>query len=254
MESGIISKSLAAIRREPSETSEMVNQMLFGETFDIVERYKGWLRIIGHFDEYYGWLDFRLTSNMEHDHILASMKLASTLFKAKEVDSELTVNLCPGSALHGFENGLFHCGNTKYTQIENPFVEIPDNKPAIVEQIAKSYLNSPYLWGGRSPYGIDCSGLTQVVYKIAEVNLPRDASQQALIGGTVEFIDHVKPGDLAFFDNEDGAITHVGILLGNGQIIHSSGFVRIDKFDHQGIFNLQTNQYTHKLRVIKRIF
>lgn len=254
MESGIISKSLAAIRKEPSETSEMVNQMLFGETFDIVERYKGWLRIIGHFDEYYGWLDSRLTSNMEHGNISANIKLASTLFKAKEINSDLPVNLCPGSALHNFENGFFHCGNTKYTQIENPFVEIPDNKPAIVEQIAKSYLNSPYLWGGRSPYGIDCSGLTQVIYKIAEVNLPRDASQQALLGSIVEFIDHVKLGDLAFFDNDEGAITHVGILLGNGQIIHSSGFVRIDKFDHQGIFNIPTNQYTHKLRVIKRIF
>lgn len=255
MDTGIISKSLAAVRKEPSETSEMVNQMLFGETFEIVENYKGWLRIIGHFDGYYGWLDSRLTENITNINLTENGRLANTLFRAKETNSELsTIHLCPGSILFNFENGTFINGETKYSLIDNPFHEISSNTSDAITQLANLYINSPYLWGGKSPFGIDCSGLVQVIYKIAGVNLPRDASQQSTIGNTIEFIDHIKTGDLAFFDNEDGAITHVGIIMDKGQIIHSSGFVRIDKFDHQGIFNTLTNKYSHKLRVIKRVF
>jgi len=109
------------------------------------------------------------------------------------------------------------------------------------------------LWGGRSPYGIDCSGLTQVVYKIIGLSIPRDAGQQVMIGETVNFINMVQPGDLAFFDNDEEIITHVGIIIDNGKIIHSSGYVKIESLDHQGIFNSETQKYSHKLRVIKRI-
>ncbi|MGE0088619.1 MAG: NlpC/P60 family protein [Bacteroidales bacterium] len=253
MESGIISKSLAAIRKEPHETSEMVNQMIFGETFDIVENYKGWLRIISHFDQYHGWLDSRLSSIISENRS-SNFRIASTLFKAKEDNSEFPINLCPGTVLTDYIDGTFSCGNSKLHQLDNPFEDFSGNQADTIVQMAKRYINSPYLWGGRSPYGIDCSGLVQVVYRIADISLPRDASQQATAGSTVEFIDHVKTGDLAFFDNEEGAITHVGIISNKEQIIHSSGFVRVDKFDHQGIFNVNTKQYSHKLRVIKRVF
>jgi len=115
------------------------------------------------------------------------------------------------------------------------------------------YLNAPYLWGGRSPFGIDCSGFTQVIYKLNGFKLPRDASQQATIGETLSFIEESESGDLAFFDNEEGNIIHVGIMLENNNIIHASGKVRIDKIDHQGIFNSETNTYSHRLRLIKKI-
>ena len=118
---------------------------------------------------------------------------------------------------------------------------------------AMMYVNAPYLWGGRSPFGIDCSGFTQLVYKIGGKKLPRDAYQQAEIGQTLSFVEEAENGDLAFFDNEEGSIIHVGILLGENEIIHSSGKVRIDKIDHQGIFNVDTKKYSHKLRLIKKI-
>ena len=115
------------------------------------------------------------------------------------------------------------------------------------------YLNAPYLWGGRSPLGIDCSGFTQMVYRLQGINLPRDAYQQAHIGTTLSFVDESEPGDLAFFDNKDGEIVHVGIILEENHIIHASGKVRIDRIDQQGIFNSEIGSHTHKLRLIKSI-
>ena len=115
-------------------------------------------------------------------------------------------------------------------------------------------LNSPYQWGGRSPFGIDCSGFVQLIYKLNGIFLPRDASQQALMGQALSFIEEAEDGDLAFFDNAEGQITHVGIILSNNRIIHASGKVRIDKLDHQGIFNLEKRDYTHRLRLISKIF
>ena len=121
-----------------------------------------------------------------------------------------------------------------------------------VVENAMFFQHAPYLWGGRTLFGIDCSGFVQIVFKLAGIKLLRDASQQALQGDTVHFLPEVQPGDVAFFDNEEGRIIHVGILLNNKEIIHASGQVRIDLIDDQGIFNVELNRYSHKLRIIKR--
>ena len=118
---------------------------------------------------------------------------------------------------------------------------------------AYMYLNTPYLWGGRSPMGIDCSGFTQMVYKINGISLKRDASQQAQEGETLSFIEESEAGDLAFFDDKEGKITHVGLLLEKNHIIHAHGAVRIDQIDQTGIFNSETKTHSHKLRMIKKI-
>ena len=115
------------------------------------------------------------------------------------------------------------------------------------------YLNAPYLWGGKTPFGIDCSGFTQMVYKLNGFALPRDAYQQAEIGETLSFVEEAEPGDLAFFDDDEGNIIHVGMVLEQGTIIHASGKVRIDALDHQGIYNKELKNYSHKLRLIKKI-
>lgn len=255
MNKGIVNQSLVAVRREPSESSEMINQLLFGETFIIIENYNSWLRIISANDSYEGWLDSKLTTLIPDD--LASKhdtsKTSNTLFTAKLIGSNYPIRLCPGSSIYGYENGCFIAGNSSYQSLENPFTETKENINEEIVRVAKLFVNSPYLWGGRSPYGIDCSGLTQVVYKILGVNIPRDAGQQVKKGETVDFITMVQPGDLAFFDNNEEIITHVGMIVDNGRILHSSGYVKIESLDHQGIFNVETQKYSHKLRVIKRI-
>src|SRR5690606_6668024 len=123
-----------------------------------------------------------------------------------------------------------------------------------VEEVARFYLNAPYLWGGRSLFGIDCSGLSQIVFKYFGITIARDAYQQAAIGESIHFVQDSMPGDLAFFDGGDGKITHVGIVISDSRILHASGHVKIDKLDENGIFNEDTNKYTHQLRVIKRLF
>ncbi|RPH31217.1 MAG: hypothetical protein EHM93_14420 [Bacteroidales bacterium] len=255
MNTGIVNQSLAAVRREPSESSEMINQLLFGEMFTILESYKSWLRIISINDTYEGWLDSKLTDIIP-DELTAKHKspsIPNALFSAKKNGSKYPIKLCPGSSIYGYENSHFIAGSSTYECVNNPFSESKENLNEEIVRITKQFINSPYLWGGRSPYGIDCSGLTQVVFKIIGLSIPRDAGQQVMFGETVDFINMVQPGDLAFFDNDEEIITHVGIIIDNGKIIHSSGYVKIESLDHQGIFNIESQKYSHKLRVIKRI-
>jgi hypothetical protein len=127
-----------------------------------------------------------------------------------------------------------------------------DNKK-ILSTVAKKYLNAPYLWGGRTYWGIDCSGFSQIVYKIMGIPLPRDAKDQAKAGVDIISMRDIQPGDLAFFGNSEDNITHVGILLDMDTIIHASGKVRIDRFDETGIINKETGELTHNLVKIKRI-
>ena len=121
-----------------------------------------------------------------------------------------------------------------------------------IKQVAFKFLNSTYLWGGKSVFGIDCSGFTQSVYKFLNISLLRDAQQQATQGELIGFLQEARCGDLAFFDNEAGQIIHVGILLSAHEIIHAAGKVRIDKIDNEGIVHAQTGQRTQRLRIIRR--
>jgi len=157
-----------------------------------------------------------------------------------------------GSTLPFYSNKSLSFGGNKYS-FEGNTVLASAKRPENITLQAQLYLNSPYLWGGKSPFGIDCSGLTQIVYKMCGYQLRRDANQQAEQGETISFLEECKPGDLAFFDNEDGKIIHVGIITHGNNIIHASGKVRLDKLDHQGIFNGETKKYSHNLRLLKRI-
>ena len=153
-----------------------------------------------------------------------------------------------------FYNGkTFKLGNDEYTY-EGGSISPEEPSPDLIKNHALRYLNTPYLWGGKSPFGIDCSGLVQMVCILCGVDMPRDAHQQVKIGKTLTLIDETKEGDLAFFSENEKRITHVGIILAGNEIIHASGRVRIDKLDHQGIFHDQTKEYSHRLRLLKRIF
>ena len=257
---GVVNQSLAAVRREPFERSEMVNQLLFGEFFTLIERYKGWLRVVDQHDNYEGWLDEKLCVLLNDDQaqwlsIPEVESVATRLFTAKIENVAYPIRLCPGSSLYFYNptDGSFKIGETSYQTFSQPVDQPLSTKRETIVELSKNFINSPYLWGGRSPYGIDCSGLTQVLFKLVGVQIPRDASQQVNIGKTIDFISMAKPGDLVFFDDVEGAITHVGMIFSEGSIIHSSGYVKVDRIDHQGIFSTETKTYTHKLRVIKNL-
>jgi len=259
MKFGICHLSVVSCRIEPSDSSEMVTQLLFGDTIKIYEEKKGnWRKIKTTIDNYDCWVDFKQFTIITEDEFNkinnAPPILCSDLVSI--IKNTKTKELTPivfGSSLPNFKKDNFHFADFSFhydgTTIK-PKLTVKKNK---IAENAYLFLNAPYLWGGRSPFGIDCSGFTQIIYKLNGYNLPRDASQQAEIGHTLSFIEESESGDLAFFDNEEGKIIHVGIMLDNNHIIHASGKIRIDKIDHQGIYNVDTNTYSHRLRLIKRI-
>ena len=233
----------------------MVSQLLFGEQFSILKSIGSWKKIRASFDGYEGWIDEKQFIEIsEEDFQLLRNPYESVSLDLVQVavhkDQFNTILL--GSNLPFYNVDTCRLGDQEFTYTgHSRKFDSKINKNVLVEN-AYMYLNAPYLWGGRSPFGIDCSGFTQMVYKLNGIPIPRDASDQAQAGTLVNFPEEAHPGDLAFFDNEEGLITHVGIILPGAQIIHASGKVRVDKFDHYGIHNTELRKYTHKLRLIKK--
>jgi len=254
MHYGICNLSIVPLRIEPNDSSEMVSQLLFGEHFKIIELRKNWSRIRLAFDNYEAWVDNKQFEQINEETYLKIQNSDTTLanelieFATDEKENFITVPL--GSCLPFYVKNNLLINNK--TLIMKVLLLKKQPKEAIIN-IAYKYLNSPYLWGGKTPFGIDCSGFTQMVYKLCGYKLLRDATQQATQGKVLSFIEESEPGDLAFFDNSEGAITHVGIIMKDNYIIHAHGKIRVDRIDHSGIFNIDTRRHTHKLRVIKKI-
>jgi len=253
---GICNLAVVALREAPSHKSEMVNQLLFGELFEVKEVNKEWWYVQCIHDSYLGWLDSKqviLISEGTFAKINGIKPLHTTELVQLIYDHQYKryFPIVTGSVIPYLNDKTFYIDEYKFSY-EGETIET--SKPQIknIIETAQLYLNAPYLWGGRSPFGIDCSGFIQMVYKINGVNLKRDAYQQAMMGETLSFISDAHLGDVAFFDNEDGQIIHVGLIIGKNKIMHASGLVRIDTIDHLGIFNYHENKYTHKLRLIKR--
>jgi cell wall-associated NlpC family hydrolase len=257
MSFGVCCLSVIPVRADVSDKSEMVSQLLFGETFSILSSSKGWTKIAIDHDSYEGWIDekqFISLSSKERSQIQSNPKYYSTdLVHDINQKNDFSFPILSGSTLYNASSLEFTLGEKTYSFNGNTINA--DIQPTAAQLImnAQLYLNSPYLWGGRTPLGIDCSGFVQVVARLSGVSLPRDTRQQVNEGELINLISEAQPGDLAFFENAEGRIIHVGILLDNAQIIHASGKVRIDTIDHQGIFRKDTQKYSHQLRVIKRI-
>ena len=251
MKYGLSDLSIVPMRSDPTDLSEMVNQILFGEQYKIIESRKKFSKIRLSHDKYEGWIcnkQLLEIDKVDYDKLLSSEKNYTTdVLDIIKSDSFQTIVM--GSVLPEIQDSIFKFNNTDYT-FDGLITNGKQEKKMLVEN-AMMYLNSPYLWGGRTPFGIDCSGLSQMVYRLNGMDIPRDADEQAKVGTTLSFVEESEPGDLAFFDNEEGNIVHVGIVLENNHIIHASGKVRIDKIDQQGIFNTDKGSHTHKLRLIK---
>lgn len=255
MEYGICLLSVVPVRASQNDKSEMVTQLLFGDLISILEKNKKWAKIITEFDNYEGYIDVKQYVEISEEEYLSLQKKSDNisvdkLAVLKNINDSSLINIVQGSSLPSISANIVEIANNKYEFIGD-IKHINTNEFEKICEIALSYKNVPYLWGGKSIMGIDCSGFSQIVYKICGVKLPRDARQQALLGTTVEFLSESLDGDLAFFDNEKGDIIHVGIIMNKNQIIHASGCVRIDTIDHEGIYNASTQKYTHKLRLIK---
>jgi len=253
MNYGISNLSIVPMRNEAADQSEMVNQVIFGEHFKVLEIRKKWSKIRLAHDSYEGWICNKQWIEIEEDIYKQLDKEVATI--TTDILDIITKThhqpIVIGSILPSYKSGHALINNEMY-QFDGLTTPGFIKKDKLVEN-ALMYLNAPYLWGGRSPLGIDCSGFTQMVYRLQGVDLPRDAYQQAEVGTTLSFVEESEPGDLAFFDNTEGKITHVGIILEDNHIIHASGKVRIDRIDQQGIFNTEIGNHTHKLRLIKSI-
>jgi gamma-D-glutamyl-L-lysine dipeptidyl-peptidase len=255
MNHGICYLSLVPVRKEASDRSEMVTQLLFGEHFEIIGINKQWYKIRIAHDDYEGWIDEKLVmpiSAQDFQKLNTNPVVTTSSLVEIITNSDNIFPIVIGSSLPFYNEEYCYINNNKYSYDGPVSIQDKPRKETITEN-AFMYLNAPYLWGGRSPFGIDCSGLTQMVYKMSGIKLKRDAKQQAEQGHTLSLIDEAEPGDLAFFDNDEGLITHVGIFLSSNKIIHASGKVRIDKIDYHGIYNPEKQKYSHKIRLIKRM-
>ncbi len=255
MKYALINVPAAPVRRKPLHRKEMVSQLLFGEAVEVLKtRGDLWVKIRGLHDGYEGWITNTLLQETDEltattTNAFATMSLLDTI----TVDNKI-LHIPVGSSLPFFADGKGRLGKTEY-KFDGKVLKRDEQQPGteLVKQLTMPWLNAPYLWGGRTPLGVDCSGFVQVIFKLMGIDMPRDAWQQAQAGRPVKKFSEARTGDLAFFASKED-ITHVGILLDNGEIIHASGKVRIDKIDKKGIISADTGERTLRLRAVRRVW
>lgn len=258
MNYGVCHLAIVPCRKEPSDQAEMVTQLLFGDAFEVLEEKDSWHRIRIDWDHYECWIDrkqYTKVSKATFENLRDNPAPVATdlISLITDLKTGQTFPVVAGSSMPFWYDGNVRIENLEFRAEGSVrmFTQEP-SREAIVET-AFAYMNAPYLWGGRSPFGIDCSGFTQTVFKANGLRIKRDAWQQVEMGEPYSFVEEAQPGDLAFFDNEEGRITHVGIVCGENRILHASGKVRLDHYDHYGIFTPERGGYTHNLRIIKNI-
>lgn len=247
---GICNLSIIPVRLELSDRSELVTQLLFGDAYEVLEVAEKWLKIRIHFDQYEGWIDriqYKEISSEYFNTYSSTTHPLLTKYSTIVYQGNIFFPILMGSVLPFYDGEFLQLGGKKL------LVDGKMSAPTGIKETAFMYYNSPYLWGGKTPYGIDCSGFTQQVYKLNGLKLLRDASQQVTQGKEV-FLTDYKVGDLAFFRNEKGNIVHVGIMLEHSKIIHAHGRVRVDRLDETGIYNEERQTYSHNYHSMRRYF
>jgi len=263
MKYGISHLSQIALREEPNHKSQLVSQLLFGDAYQIEDILDDWLKIKTLDCGYEGYIDKKLWNELHEEDAAEYMSInkyivTDYLIFIKEFETNITFPVFMGSSFPYPQDNMLILGNAIFI-IELPEARVFPKHSVLSEQqfalmqFASGYLRAPYLWGGRTPAGIDCSALVQLAFKNINIQLPRDASQQVNYGIPIDSATEWQVGDVAFFNNEEEKITHTGIICGKTQILHASGFVRVDMLDATGIYNKELEQYTHKLRGVRRM-
>lgn len=257
MPKGICRLSVVPVRKEPSDRSEMVTQLLFGDHYSVLEESedKKWIHLSTSFDDYDGWIDNKQHKTISEEYFedlnsndyKICTDITSTVLYMKKPLQIVIGSVLPiaHSELFDLEEQFAFNGESKNMGQKRDF--------EFLRTVAYKYINAPYLWGGKSPFGIDCSGFVQMAFKLTGYKLKRDTSQQVQQGMKIKSYADALPGDLAFFHNKHNEISHVGVILEDYKIIHASGYVRVDFLDERGIFNQKNNNYSHQLVQIKRI-
>ncbi|WP_231403185.1 C40 family peptidase [Hymenobacter guriensis] len=264
MDHGICALSAVPVRAEPSDKAELVTELIFGECYSILLSQGNWHQVRLAADQYVGWIDFKQHTPVTGEYFLAWQqqdhpRCLDVVQVVSEAKTRIPVTLgCrlpffDGMTLRLGSQQLFYNGAATNPQNGHGPHGAVEPRLRLLLKVAQLYLKAPYVWGGKSVFGLDCSGLVQQLYGLIGVQLPRDARQQIDFGDPVHFVTQTRAGDLAFFDNADGQIIHVGIVLDDQAILHAHGEVRIDPLDHNGIFNRDRQKYSHKLRLIKRL-
>ncbi len=249
MQFGICTLSIVSVRSSADDTSEIISQILYGEHFKILECRKNWSKIRIAFDGCEGWVINHQIKFIEHNTFQNLERTKNPLYSNElvsfvETEESILLPIVLGSSTQNAPLLTHKFDGSQSTK--------KSNKANLV-RTALLFLNAPYLWGGKTPFGIDASGFTQMVYKINGFRLLRRVSEQSEQGSPLSFIEESEAGDLVFFDNKEGEIHHVGLIMDNNYVIHVYGKVRIDRLDHTGIFNAEMGKYSHQLRVIKKI-
>ncbi len=260
----IVLHSVVPVRAEASEESEQLTQLLFAETCDLLDECPRWKKIRNHADGQEGWVDFKMISPITEEEFIAykqsdfSYRVKMPMAFAVSHNNRQTFPLTAGTCLPNYKDGAFEVLGAKF-MIDPQMVTAPMEltRENFLETV-RFFLNMPYLWGGKNALGIDCSGFTGVLMSLFGKQLPRNAREQVFCGEEVGFLQEAQCGDLVFFDHQSRNpeltnISHVGVLLDSEHVIHSSGRVKIERIDAQGIISTETGEHTHDLRAIRRL-
>ncbi|THH41349.1 C40 family peptidase [Neolewinella litorea] len=245
----------ATLHKRPSAGAPWVSQLLLGEVVQVLEPGERYSRVVTPEEELEGYVltDQLVTvDEATYRRQLDCPAFALELFCPVFSDN-FGMPVTFGARLPAYDGiQLLHAGQRFRYSGQALLSENLTADADMMLRLARKWLFTPELRGGRTPTGIGSSELVQLVARLVGLRLPRAAADMSSMGRPVDFVVQCQPADLAFFDDGRGRIEHVGLILPDSQVLHVSGRVRVDPLDHFGIFDREGRRYSHRLRIVRR--